>query len=525
MNMTPSQKNESYATDFTIPPEGLSDDERKARLEEFANYIEVQKKHFLGYQADQKMEYAQDTKCFLDCHVNNIGDPFVDGNFTVNSKRMEVAVLDYYAGLWHAKRPHHPSDPESYWGYVLTMGSTEGNLYGLWNARDYLAGRKLIVDNTDNRSNVTRYLSPLQTVENPNAYTPVAFFSQDTHYSIIKAMRVLAVSTFSEIGQKRYPGENPLDEDGDWQKTVEVPSTQGNPGPGCIDVDKLTLLVDFFASKGYPILICCNYGSTFKGAYDDVGQVQEALLPIFEKNGLINRTVEYETGKSDIRNGYWIHVDGALGSSYMPFVEMAFVKGQLPERGPDFDFRLPAVNSIVMSGHKWPGAPWPCGIFMTRVGYQLFPPDDPEYLGSPDSTFAGSRNGFSSIILWDYLAKNSYDKQIDRILECEKLTDYAENRLKTVNDFHPGLDLYIARTPLSLTVRFRKPNDRIIFKYSLSCESLVINGTPRHYAHLFAMPSVNRELIDNLVEDLKAKDAFPEDAVRMLSAERSRGWR
>ncbi|MEB3258243.1 MAG: hypothetical protein VKN83_08005 [Cyanobacteriota bacterium] len=30
--------------------------------------------------------------------------------------------------------------------YVLTMGCTEGNLYGLWNGRDYLAGKVLLDD-------------------------------------------------------------------------------------------------------------------------------------------------------------------------------------------------------------------------------------------------------------------------------------------------------------------------------------------------------------------------------------------
>ena len=54
---------------------------------------------------------------------------------------MEHNVLDYFASLWNAKWPHDPSDPESYWGYVLTMGSTEGNMHAMWSARDYLSGK------------------------------------------------------------------------------------------------------------------------------------------------------------------------------------------------------------------------------------------------------------------------------------------------------------------------------------------------------------------------------------------------
>lgn len=513
--------------EFVLPPEGIPDPKRAQCLKDFTTYIETQKEHFLGYQANQKMQYSDETKQFLDCHVNNIGDPFTGGNFTVNSKIMETAVLDYYAQLWNAKLPHSPSDPESYWGYVLTMGSSEGNLYGLWNARDYLAGRKLMVDAVSNK-NKRRvcYLKAVQVKDNDNAYTPVAFFSEDTHYSIIKAMRALEIPTFYEIGKEFYPGENPLDIHGEWTIDYqEVPSQGGKDGPGCIDIDKLAILVEFFASKGYPVLICCNYGTTFKGAYDDVKAVEERLMPIFNKYGLVDRKVEYDTGKFDIRNGYWIHVDGALGASYMPFLEKAKAQGRISACGPVFDFRLPIVNSIVMSGHKWPGAPWPCGIFMTKVKYQLFPPDDPEYIGSPDTTFSGSRNGYSPVILWDYLARHSYECQIDAACSGEEMAAYAEEQLKTVAPFHSEIELWIERTPLALTVRFHKPNSRIVEKFSLSCETLEVDKVNRTYAHIFTMNSVTKELIDELVEELKQPDAFKEEPQVLLAAQRSRGWR
>lgn len=510
---------------FALPPEGLPAPQREKCFQALTAYILTQKSHFLGYQANQALDYGQDTKQFLDCHVNNIGDPFKSGNFTVNSKVMETAVLDYYARLWRAQLPHDPAKPESYWGYVLTMGSTEGNLYGLWNARDYLAGRKLLIDQPPAPKNRrVEYLHP-KAAPNPNAYTPVAFFSEDTHYSIIKALRVLAIPNFGEIGRERYPGQNPIDPRGSWEGYDEVPSSGSKSGPGSIDIDKLATLVEFFARNGYPIMICCNFGTTFKGAYDDVEGIGKRLLPTFEKCGLVNRKVEYEKGKTDIRNGFWIHVDGALGASYMPFVEMANQRGLLPARGPNFDFGLPWVNSVVMSGHKWPGAPWPCGVYMTKVKYQLFPPDDPEYIGAPDTTFAGSRNGYSAIVLWDYLARHSYDLQIKEAVECEKTAAYFEAQLKTVAPYHPKIDLWIERTPLALTVRFRKPNDTIVSKYSLSCETLKIDGADRHFAHVFAMKSATPSVVDQLIEDLKAPNAFdsPETASALIG--RGTGWR
>jgi histidine decarboxylase len=60
-----------------------------------------------------------------------------------------------------------------------------------------------------------------------------------------------------------------------------------------------------------------------------------------------------------------------------------------------------------MSGHKFPGTPWPCGVYMSRHKYQLYPPSAPMYIGSMDSTLSGSRNGLSPIVMWYYIATRS----------------------------------------------------------------------------------------------------------------------
>ncbi len=36
--------------------------------------------------------------------------------------------------------------PDAYWGYILSMGSSEGNLMAFWMARDYVAGKYLIIN-------------------------------------------------------------------------------------------------------------------------------------------------------------------------------------------------------------------------------------------------------------------------------------------------------------------------------------------------------------------------------------------
>jgi len=544
-------KEQGWTLPHCLGDDGLAEAQREEAMASYRRYIEQQADSFLGYPASEHAEYSHRLSWMLDHHVNNLGDPFPPrdprqaGNFTVNSKAFECDVLNHFAKLWHAKTPHDPSDPDSYWGYVLTMGSTEGNMYGLWNARDYLKGRFLVVDEGDptralwvSAVRASRLDSDGAPVEeaprlddprNRNAFTPVAFYSADTHYSFTKAVRVLGIPTFAEIGQALYPVECPLG--GAWPD--EVPSVHGDGGPGSIDVDALCALVDFFAARGHPALISLNLGTTFKGAYDPVAEIEPRIVAIMKKHGLYERNLHLpEDGASkkfhstSKRHGFWIHVDGALGAAYLPYVREAQQKGEKGDPRvadmppiPPFDFSIEHVFSMVMSGHKWIGAPWPCGIYMTKVKYQLEPPDMPEYIGSLDTTFAGSRNGFSSVILWDHLARHSRDDQIERVSQAQDVAAHAEQELIGLGQ-ELGRDLYVARSPLALTVRFLKPADCIIKKYSLSTEKFQSDPS-LDYAHLFVMPGVTKELIDRFIDDLRKPEAFDEPSQPAKRAEAS----
>ncbi|WP_329567125.1 histidine decarboxylase [Kitasatospora sp. NBC_01266] len=519
--------------EFAIPAQGLDEEQRLRALNRMDEYLTRKRRHLLGFQATQEMGgSAFDLGRFMQHNINNLGDPFQSGGYKPNTKVVERAVLDYYAALWHADGPHRPDDPESYWGYVLSMGSTEGNMYALWNARDYLSGKPLIQPSP--RTPGAQALGPV----NPNARRPVAFYSEDTHYSFAKAVCVLGVETFHAVGTEQYPGECPLTgpagEPRDWP--TEVPSRSGPSGlswdgTGEIDTDALAVLVEFFAAKGHPVFVSLNLGSTFKGAHDDVRGVCERLLPIFEKHGLIQGPVVHGkdpvTGEplTDLRRRFWIHVDGALGAGYVPFMRMAGAAG--PDDGtagfgwtpdtelPEFDFGitlptsefgdLDMVSSIAMSGHKWPGAPWPCGIYMTKVKYQVAPPSQPEYTGAPDTTFAGSRNGFSPLVLWDHLSRYSHQDQVDRIRRSQQLAAYLEQQLRLL-ELEKDVDLWPARTPGAITVRFRKPSPELVAKWSLSSQDvLTVPGdetTRRSYVHVFLMSSVDRAKLDALLADL-----------------------
>ncbi|MYS81500.1 pyridoxal-dependent decarboxylase [Embleya scabrispora] len=485
-----------------LPPGGLDPGQYEEAEALFRSHIDTQTRNFAGYQVTSDLDYRPRLAHYLDRHLNNVGDPFQSSSYTLNSKVLERAVLDYFASLWHAKWPHDERDPESYWGYLLTMGSSEGNLYGLWNARDYLAGKRLRAH--DRGTGVLTYeQAPKGEEHGPNAFHPIAFFSEDTHYSLTKAVRALAIDTFHAVGSTRYPNENPLRPGAPWP--TEVPST----ADGAIDIERLATLVRFFACRGYPILVSLNYGSTFKGAYDDVAAVARTVRGICTEYGLHRRRIRRAaTDDHDERSGYWLHIDGALGAGYAPFLEMARNVGMVDQAPPVFDFRIADVHSLTMSGHKWFGTPWACGVFMTRTGLQMTPPKSSEYIGAADTTFAGSRNGFSALLMWDHLARHSYDDQVRLAAGCDRLAGYAHERLLDLQH-RLGRDLWVARSPQALTVRFRQPRAEIVHRYSLAGETVPVNGVPRTYVHLYVMRHLSRELVDELIADLHRPGAFP----------------
>ena len=56
-------------------------------------------------------------------------------------------------------------------------------------------------------------------------------------------------------------------------------------------------------------------------------------------------------------------------------------------------FKKP-IGSVSVSGHKFVGAPVPCGVVMTRMRYVMALSSDVEYLNSRDATIMG-RYGLS----------------------------------------------------------------------------------------------------------------------------------
>lgn len=111
-------------------------------------------------------------------HLNNAGDPFIQGGCKANTKDVEVAVCSWYAKFWNDdyRDVENANAKENFWGYVLNMGSTEGNLTALWNAREYF-----------------KIEDPVTKEKNFRGKAPIALWSDQGHYSLGKAAGILCL--------------------------------------------------------------------------------------------------------------------------------------------------------------------------------------------------------------------------------------------------------------------------------------------------------------------------------------------
>ena len=274
--------------------------EIRARLDAIHEDLEEATRRQAGYPANLVYDYSALTP-FLRYSLNNIGDPFHESNYQVNTRAIEREVVATFADL--VRLPQ-----EEAWGYV-TSGGTEGNMYGL-----YLA-RKL----------------------HPEG---IVYFSQDTHYSVLKNLSVLNMRNIMIKSQEN--GE--LDYD-DLHETVRI-------------------------HRDTPVIVMANIGTTMKGAIDDLTRVKA----IFEDLAITN---------------HYVHADAALSGLILPFVDDPQPYG--------FD---EGIDSISLSGHKVIGAPLPCGVVLTKSDYVNTVARSVEYLGTLDTTVPGSRSGFTPLILW-----------------------------------------------------------------------------------------------------------------------------
>lgn len=520
--------------DVTLSQYGLPVEQRESVWNQQLNHTFTQQNTVLGFQVNLNIDSEKAQK-FIPFMLNNAGDPFSASSlYAVNTKVMECAVLDYFAKIWGIQESDSSSEEDrTYWGYVTAMGASEANLVALLNARDYLSG--LPLNNCNNScstsvsSNHYRNDNKLRTTNtqlnhNQTSLTPVAFFGEEIYCGFEKVCRVLQVKTFHEIGSGnflcplKYPCDYPtnfnpagLDENG-WPHAVP------SEADGSISIPCLVKLVTAFVSRGYPPLVVFTIGTTFKRANDNPKVAINELVPILKQHNMYERRVysSADPCKSDVRNGFWFHIDGAFGGAQLRFLELAVNEGLVPNMFPNgfpvFDFRIPEVKTISVSLYKWFGSPFVSSVFMIRKMDHVKPLQKPLFIGGLDNTLCGSRNGNSVIAIWDLLSKKSYEDFKEMAVRGEQMVKFSLQKLEELQKELP-FDLWLSHSPGSLFVYFRQPREDIVRRYSLGSNPLNIKKEDgaferRIYSRICLMAHVSENLVLQFIEELRAPGAF-----------------
>lgn len=181
--------------------------ENKTRLQQFVLQLKDRAESFMGYPVTKDFDYSA-LQELLQFPLNNVGDPFVDSTWKCDSREFEREVIAFFADLLGA--------PENnWWGYV-TNGGTEGNLYGLYLARELY----------------------------PNG---ICYFSQDTHYSVAKNLHLLNM------------------------RHIMIRSLEN----GEIDYEDLKETIRLH--RDLPAVVFANSGTTMTEAKDDIAKIKAIL--------------------------------------------------------------------------------------------------------------------------------------------------------------------------------------------------------------------------------------------------------
>ena len=356
------------------------------RLENTRHQLQATAEKSLGYPCNQAFDYTE-LFPFLGLSLNNLGDPYQSSSYRLNLLEYEREVIDTFADLTHLPRGEH-------WGYV-TNGGTEGNMYGLYLARE---------------------LHPQGMV----------YFSEHTHYSVAKILRLQ--NTPSIMIKAQPNGEMDYD---DLRESIRI-------------------------NRHLPPIIFANIGTTMTGAIDDLDKIHTILDELA------------------IREHY-IHVDAALHGLALAFLD----------NPPPWDFSS-GIDSLSISGHKWLGAPIPCGIALARSSHVKRIARAVEYVGVNDTTITGSRSAFSPLMLWYGLAKYGESGLKEMIHNSINLADYAVAKMQ-----ENGINAW--RNNASPIVVFPVPTPEICKRWCLAIEGDI--------AHIVCLSHVNESIVDAFIQD------------------------
>ena len=211
-----------------------------------------------------------------------------------------------------------------------------------------------------------------------------------------------------------------------------------------------------------PVIVVANIGTAMAEAVDDVRRITAVLDDLAAQRR-------------------WVHADAALSGIPLALLD--------PDSRPGFDMH-DGADSIIVSGHKFPGSPIPYGVVLVRASHRTGSCRSATYTGSPDTTISNSRSGLAVLCLWYTLRRFGLDGLRERATRSRDLAAYTYGRLVEI-----GWPAH--RHPHAFTVVLAEPSTAIARKWALA--------TQGGQSHIVCMPGVTAEQVDALIAELRAE--------------------
>lgn len=364
------------------------------------------KMSYFGYPANQRSELHDFYEWYVSTGMEVVNLNNAGDPMTDEPWKMSSHKFEREVIEWFA--PLYGYDLGNVWG-IVTHSGTDGNNHGIY------FGAKMLYNTT--------------------GIKPVLYVSDEAHYSNMRLADLQNIDMKlikSDIMGRMIPAE--------LEKALDT---------------------------SRPVLMVYAMGSTFKGAIDNMAELNAVLAQHPE----IPATYR--------------HLDAALFGGYLPFTEhkdMVNMKKQ-------------GFESISVSGHKFFGIDSPSGLFIcTREVYEKQNSFNVPYLNNNMRMINCSRDAIQPLKFWWLIKKVGMAKWTEQATNIMVCTKYLAAELEKIHWPH-WVNEY------SNTVFFTRPSQKIIDKY------LLAGGYDERFGgnlnHIVVMQHVTKEAIDAFIADLK----------------------
>lgn len=262
--------------------------------------------------------------------------------------------------------------------------------------------------------------------------------SKDTHYSIAKGCNMLGLTL------RKIP--------------VDGKSRQ-------MRFDDITHTLSELKKNGIKaVIFIANMMTTMFGSVDDIDTIEQALID----SGLL----------------FKVHVDGAYGGFYYPFVA----------ENTNLSFANPVISSITVDAHKMVQAPYGTGIFLIRKDFiQYTLTKDASYVKGEDYTIVGSRSGANAVAVWMILSAHGPHGWEEKVFILKKRADWFCEHLTKA-----GIGFFREKDANIITIKAKYLSADVVDRFYIVPDN---HETPEWYK-IIIMEHVSLESLESLTEAL-----------------------